>query len=64
MFKSIERFAELYERRGTHFEIIKNILWVESNRMVAPVGPVKLNCTISKEDAGVLLSRFPKALLV
>jgi len=64
MFKSIERFAELYERRGTHFEIIKDTLWVESNRMVAPVGPAKFNYTISKEDGGYLLTKFPKALLV
>lgn len=64
MFKNIARFAELYERLGMQFEILKGILWVEYNNMVIPVGPAKLSYLISEEEARFLLSRFPKALLI
>jgi len=64
MFKSAERFAELHERLGGKVEMFEGIPWVEYNKMVVPVGPVKLNYSISKEKASFLLSKFPDALLV
>lgn len=56
MLKSLERYAEYYNRRGVHFEIVRDTLWVEYNRMVVPVGPVKFNYTISKDAGGYFLN--------
>lgn len=64
MFKNAERFAELYEHLGERVEMLEGVPWVEYNRMVIPVGPVKLNFSVSEKKACVLLSRFPNALAV
>lgn len=64
MVKSMERFAELYELWGLRFEMLNGILWREYNRMVVPLGPVKLSYTISKEEVKYLLYKFPKSLMV
>lgn len=64
MFKSIERFAELYEKRGSKIHIFKDILWTEYQRMVVPVGPASMNFSISHEESKFILSKFSRALLV
>ena len=64
MFRNMMRYAELYKRFGTQVEIMNNILWKEYNGMIVPVGPSKLNYSISKEEARFLLSKMKKGLLV
>ena len=58
------RFVELYKRLGTQVVIMNNILWKEYNGMIVPVGPSKMDYSISEEEARFLLSKFKKALLV
>lgn len=64
MFENIERFAELYECLGVKLEILKTAIWVEYNRMIVPVGPAKLEYSISENEARFLLSKFPHTFLV
>jgi len=64
MFSGLERFRELYEHLGVKYEILKDILWLEYNRMIVPQGPVKFDYSISRDEARYLLSRFPRAFLV
>lgn len=61
---SIERFAALSERLGRSCQIFKGFLWVEYQRMVVPWGPIKLDYSLTTEEAAHLLARFPHALLV
>lgn len=60
----IERYAALCERLGRPYQIFKETLWVEYQRMVVPWGPIKLDYLLSSEEATYLLARFPRALLV
>jgi len=64
MFDNASRYIEFYKKSGTPFEIVDDKLWVEYNRMVVPVGPVKLDYFISEKEAKNLLLCFPKTLLV
>lgn len=64
MIKFIKRFAELYEELGVKFEIVNGILWRKYNRIIVPLGPAKLDYSISREEARFLLTKFGKALLV
>lgn len=59
-----KRFCELYERLGVKYEFLRDILWLEYNRMIVPLGPVKFDYSISRDEARYLLSRFPRAFLV
>lgn len=64
MFKTQERFIEYYKQIGMKIEVYKGILWVEYQRMIQPLGPAKLDYSISKEEAEYLLSKFPDSFLI
>jgi hypothetical protein len=55
MFKNRERYIELYNHIGTHFEIVADTLWMEYNRMIVPVGPAKYKYSLSKDESEYLL---------
>mgnify|MGYP001256920798 CR=1 FL=1 len=60
----LNRYKEYYSRNGEKFEIFKGNIWREYNKMVMPLGPVKFNYSLQKEDAEALLQKFSSALLV
>jgi hypothetical protein len=60
----INRYLELYKKLGVNFIFYKDIIWREYQKMIIPVGPVKLNYSISKNDAKYLLDKFPNSLMV
>ena len=64
MLKLVDRFAELYELLGLKFVIYKGHIWREYQKMIVPLGPAKLGCSITDDGTQYLLSKFPKALLV
>jgi len=64
MFKTHERFIEYYKRIGAKIEVYKGIIWTEYQKIVQPLGPAKLDYSVSEEEAKLLLSRFPGSLLI
>lgn len=64
LLESLNRFAELYSSQGVRTAICEERLWVEYNRMVIPVGPVKWTHAVSKERARALLAEFPSCLML
>ena len=64
MFRNLERYIEFFYKSGIKTKVVNNILWREYQRMAVPIGPVKFNYRISKEEAKFLLSEFPKAIMV
>jgi hypothetical protein len=62
--KFVDRYRELYENLGIKFIVYKGIIWKEYQKMIIPIGPIKIDYSISEEDYKYLLSQFPKSLLV
>ena len=61
---NFERYIEFYNRLGIKTKLLDKILWREYQRMVIPVGPIKFDYLIKKDEAQFLLSEFPKAVMV
>jgi hypothetical protein len=60
----IERFAEYYRRLGDHFQVVDGTLWLETDRMISPVGVANVPYALSDDTARHLLSSSRKALLI
>lgn len=64
MFNSIQRYIKFYENSGTKTILVNNNLFREYQKMIIPIGPVKLDYSISKDDAKYLLSKFTTAIMI
>ncbi len=64
MFKNIKVYSEYYNELGIKTIIIDGILFREYQKMIIPVGPVKFNYQIYKEQERFLFKFFKNSLLV
>lgn len=64
MFNFISKFLKLYEALEIKAVSFKGHIWREYQRMITPLGPVKLDYSITDDEAKYLLSQFPQALLI
>ncbi len=64
VFPGSQRFSELFDTLGVQFEVVRGFIWVDYSRMVVPIGPIKVDYSISEEEARFLLSRFSKTFAV
>lgn len=64
MFENANRYIEFYKYASIPYAIVNDKIYIEYNHMIVPMGPVKLDYSISNKEAKELLRLFPKALLI
>jgi hypothetical protein len=62
--ETIKRYESFYAKLNKPTLLYKNILWTEYQKMIVPVGPVKFDYVITKEDFKNIALFFPKSLLI
>ena len=60
----LQRYAEYYRRHGTPCEVFNGALWIESRRVIQPIGAASANYSLTKSQVRYLLSRFKSGLMV
>lgn len=63
-FKFIEKFESYFDNDRIKYAKVNDILWNEYNRAIVPIGPVKFDYRITRNQINQLLSTFPKALFI
>ena len=64
MFVKQNRFIEYFKLINQKHCVINNILWTCYNRMIVPVGPIKLDYDIPQDSVKQLFRYFDKGILI